>query len=327
VGKAAFLKRIVATAVLATAVTACIDAARARTIEETVEVPVQVAGVDGTPISQSIKVTIFRDDAKARSPFLILNHGRPASRDGYLDVRAASYADNARYFVTKGFAVFLPIRVGYGATGGPDVEYSGPCRSRNFPPVYEAAARQGSRVIEYAKTLPYVDATKGIVVGQSFGGATAIALAAKNIPGVVAAVNFAGGGGGNPRQRPARPCRDDLLAQLFASYGATARIPTLWLYSENDQYWGREIPRTWFQGFVAKGGSGRFVQLPPYKDDGHRSFTGNPTAWRPAFEDFLRSCCAAAAGARPLIKPLRRRARPPQPCRRRERPPFRLRLL
>ncbi len=230
---------------------------------------------------------------------MILNHGRPARRDGALDVRAATYADNARYFVAKGFAVFLPIRVGYGATGGPDVEFSGPCRSRNFPPVYDAAAQQGIKVIEHAKTLPYVDGAKGIVVGQSFGGATAIALAAKNIPAVTAAVNFSGGGGGNPRTRPDRPCRDDLLADLFASYGATARIPTLWLYSENDRYWGKEKPRTWFQRFVNSGGSGRFVQLPPYKDEGHRSFTGNPAAWRPAFEEFLRTCCASPVGARP----------------------------
>jgi len=30
------------------------------------------------------------------------------------------------------------------------------------------------------------------------------------------------------------------------------------------------------------------VQLPPYGEDGHGSFTRNPAAWRPAFEEFLR---------------------------------------
>ena len=38
--------------------------------------------------------------------------------------------------------------------------------------------------------------------------------------------------------------------------------------------------------FVAAGGKGRFVQLPPYKQDGHPSFTGQPAAWRPSFEAF-----------------------------------------
>ena len=135
------------------------------------------------------------------------------------------------------------------------------------------------------------------MVGQSFGGTTAIAVAAKNIPGVTAAVNFAGGGGGAPDRRPERPCREDLLAGLFTSYGATARIPTLWLYSENDRYWGKQAPRAWFEGFVARGGSGRFVQLPPYKTDGHPSFTGNPAAWRPVLEQWLRACCGFDASA------------------------------
>ena len=79
VGNAAFLKRIFAAAIGGAAITACIGAASARVIEEIVEVPVRVAGIDGTPVSHTIKVTIFRDDARTRSPFLILNHGRQPS--------------------------------------------------------------------------------------------------------------------------------------------------------------------------------------------------------------------------------------------------------
>jgi dienelactone hydrolase len=47
--------------------------------------------------------------------------------------------------------------------------------------------------------MPYIDTSRGLIVGQSFGGQTAIAAASLNIDGVVAAVNFSGGsGGGNP---------------------------------------------------------------------------------------------------------------------------------
>src|SRR5262249_35060937 len=127
----------------------------------------------------------------------------------------------------------------------------------------------------------------GIVIGQSFGGTVAITLAAKNVPGVLAAVNFAGGGGGNPVTQTAQPCGPDRLTQMFAGYGATTRIPTLWLYSENDKYFGKALPHTWFNAFRARGGDGRFVALPPHEPDGYKSFTGNPDAWRPAFEDFL----------------------------------------
>jgi pimeloyl-ACP methyl ester carboxylesterase len=65
-------------------------------------------------------------------------------------------------------------------------------------------------------------------------------------------------------------------------------MPTLWLYSENDRYFGNTLPRQWFDGFVAAGGGGRFVRLPPYPDNGHLIFEGNPDAWKPAVEAFLR---------------------------------------
>ena len=79
------------------------------------------------------------------------------------------------------------------------------------------------------------------------------------------------------------------MQKLFAIYGKTARVPMLWLYSENDRYWGKSLPKTWFDAFVSAGGHAQLVQLPPYKDDGHPSFTGNRTAWSAAFETFLKT--------------------------------------
>ena len=127
----------------------------------------------GQVVKHRIKLTIIRDDAKVSSPFLILNHGRGITREKNAARNVASFKTNARYFVSKGFTVFMPLRVGYGETGGPDVEFSGKCDERNFAPAYEAAAVQTIKVIEYAKGLPYIDPASGIVVGQSFGGTTA----------------------------------------------------------------------------------------------------------------------------------------------------------
>lgn len=264
----------------------------AKTIEEVVDVTVTVRSIYGREYTQPIKVTVFRDNQRGPAPFLVLNHGRPPKSSEFVKMGRVRFADNAKYFVSKGFVVLVPTRVGYGVSGGEDVEYSGNCSTRDYPTVYEAAAQQSLKVIDYARTLPYVDPDRGLVVGQSFGGATAITLAAKKISGVVVAVNFAGGGGGDPVGRPGNPCRPDLLEKMFAAYGATARIPTLWLYSENDKYFGKENPRKWFNAFMQKAGTGEFVQLPPLPpslgDDGHNTFTKNPAAWRPPFEEFLR---------------------------------------
>ncbi len=264
-------------------------------VTQVIDLPVHVADIKGREFEQTIKVTIIRDDARPKSGFMVMNHGRGVNAEINRNRSVDAYFKNARYFVSKGYAVFLPLRVGYGSTGGPDVEFSGSCQERHYGPVYEAGAVQTIAVINYAKALPYIDPADGIVIGQSFGGTIAIAMAAKKIPGVKAAINFAGGGGGDPVNRPGQPCRPDLLKELFAGYGAAARIPTLWLYSANDRYFGPNYPREWIQAFVGRGGQGSFVALPPYKQDGHPSFTGNPAAWKPAVDQFLAACCAPHA--------------------------------
>jgi dienelactone hydrolase len=121
------------------------------------------------------------------------------------------------------------------------------------------------------------------------GGLLSVSLAARNVPRVVAYVNFAGGSGGDPKGRPGQPCGPDKLAQAYAQFGRTARTPVLWLYSPNDLYWGADLPREWFTAFKKAGGRGRFVALPPYGDDGHQSFTRNRAAWRDTVAQFLQT--------------------------------------
>jgi dienelactone hydrolase len=264
-----------------------ISAASAALVEEVATLAVDI-DVAGKPrLRQPITVTIFRDDTRVKAPFLVLNHGRAGRPDEREKLGRARYAGNAKYFVERGFVVFIPTRIGYGVTGGPDLEDSGRCDARDFPSAFEAAAQQVLAVIRHAKSQAYVDVGRGLLVGQSFGGATALAVAVKSEPGVMAAINFSGGSGGRPKTHPGKPCRSDGLAATLKSY-AKARVPTLWLYSQNDQYWGAQLPKLWFEGFVRNGGRGRFVELPPSGEDGHSSFSRNAAAWKPAVEVFLR---------------------------------------
>ena len=90
--------------------------ADAKVVEETISVAVEVATIRGEVVRQPIRVTIVRDDTRSRAPFLILNHGRSTDPARRAALKPAQYAANARYFVSRGYAVFLPLRVGYGAT-------------------------------------------------------------------------------------------------------------------------------------------------------------------------------------------------------------------
>ncbi len=261
--------------------------ARAAIVEEQVTLPVTVRHGSQAETRRDLTVTVFRDDARPRAPFLVLGHGRPVSAAQRAALGRSRYAETSHYLVSLGFTVFVPTRIGYGVTGGPDLERSGPCDTRRYEPAFDAAAQQLRQVIVYARGRPDIEAGRGLIVGQSFGGATAIALAAAAPPGLRGAVNFAGGSGGRPATHPAEPCSPAALSNLFAGYGRAARLPTLWFYAENDRFFGPQLPRAWFSAFTAAGGNGRFVLLPAHGADGHGSIATNPAAWRPVFELFL----------------------------------------
>ena len=108
-----------------------------------------------------------------------------------------------------------------------------------------------------------------------------------NPPGVVAAINFAGGSGGDPKGRPQNPCSQPALERTFQTYGAQAKVPMLWVYTENDMYFGPQLPRQWHAAFTKAGGKASFVQFPPHGEDGHSLFTRFPQVWQPAVSEFL----------------------------------------
>ncbi len=66
------------------------------------------------------------------------------------------------------------------------------------------------------------------------------------------------------------------------------RIPKATGNCIDGRYFGKDIPRAWFDAFVKNGRNGRFVRLPGFGDDGPPGFTRNPGAWKPAFEALLR---------------------------------------
>jgi pimeloyl-ACP methyl ester carboxylesterase len=258
--------------------------------EQVMAVPVTVQDAEGRAHSRNIMVTVYSDGANPQpAPLLVLQHGRAADAQGRAGIGRARYGEAARFFVQQGFVVAVPVRIGYGVTGGEDVEASGPCDRKRYAPAYAAAARQTLAVLDALRQRPDVAPDRAVVVGQSYGGMAAIAVAALNPPGVQAAINFAGGGGGNPKMRPQQPCSPEALQRLCGAYGVSTRIPTLWIYTENDLYFGPEYPRQWYAAFTQAGGQGEFVQFPALGEDGHALFTRFPGEWQPIVLQFLRT--------------------------------------
>jgi hypothetical protein len=64
-------------------------------------------------------------------------------------------------------------------------------------------------------------------------------------------------------------------------------VPELWIYSQNDHYFGPTLAHRLFDAFTKAGGQATFVAAPAYGDDGHKYFD-DVASWKPAVDGFLR---------------------------------------
>jgi pimeloyl-ACP methyl ester carboxylesterase len=87
-----------------------------------------------------------------------------------------------------------------------------------------------------------------LLLGHSTGGFAVTAAAANNPPGVVGILDFAGGHGS---AGPDRVCSPDRLVEDAGIFGRTARVPALWVYSENDHYIPAALGRRMFEAYVS----------------------------------------------------------------------------
>ncbi len=255
--------------------------------EETREISVSVKDLYSRQETRQIPVTIFRPKGDGPFPLVIMNHGRAVT-----DKRAAQgiqrFEHLSRYLVGKGFAVLLPTRVGYAQTYGDfDPEASGDCRSLRVEPMALAASDQVLATLEFAKTLPFVDATRWLVMGQSVGGLATVATVGRQPAGLIGAVNFSGGTGGDPEKNPGNPCSPQQVASVFGSFAKAAKVNMLWLYWQNDLYWGAGAPRRWHEAWTAGGGQAEFQSLPAIGPDGHAGVNIDIEHWLPLVDDYL----------------------------------------
>jgi len=255
--------------------------------EELQRFPVTVKDLYGREETRQIPLTIFRPPGDGPFPLVVMNHGRSLTDRRALQGRQR-FETLARYLVGKGFAVFVPTRVGYGETFGEfDPESTGACDSMRAGPAAQASSDQALATVAYAKTLPWVDASRWVVIGQSVGGVTTMAVVARNPPGLVAAINFSGGTGGNPETRPGNPCSPTVLARFWEGQAATAKLPMLWIYWLNDLFWGPEWPRRWAKAWADGGGQVDLQQLPAVGSDGHGGLGIDMDHWVPLVEAHL----------------------------------------
>ncbi len=228
-----------------------------------------------------------------------MNHGVSLNAKERSFFPLVEFRDTAFWFARQGYLVVAPVGPGYGGGGfdvpergiyGPFFSHIGPCDNPNFRGAGLMIATLDNWIIDYLTEQKLVIPNKAIVVGQSAGGWGAIALSSQNPSSVRAIITFAAGRGGRVDGKPNNNCAPDELVRATAAFGQTSRIPMLWLYSENDTYFGPELSKRMHDAFTAAGGNAEYHLLPPVAGDGHflvHSVDAMPV-WTPLVIDFLQ---------------------------------------
>jgi len=236
-----------------------------------------------------MRATVFRPPGAGAFPLMVMNHGSTQNAARRLALPMPEFAALSRWFVRHGYAVVVPQRPGHGETGGAYREDQRGCDDADFAGAGAGAAESIAAAVAYMRAQPFVRRNGTIVSGQSAGGWAALAFASHAPGGVAAAINFAGGLGGRSFDRPGNNCAPDRLIAAAEAFGRTSRIPTLWIYTENDSYFPPRLSRAMADAFRSAGGKADYRLLPPFGAEGHlmvESDNAEPV-WGPVLERFL----------------------------------------
>jgi len=216
---------------------------------------VQVPAGDG---SVTLETTVFQPNGTGPFPLIVINHGKDPGRPG-LQPRDRFY-HMASAFVKRGYAVMVPMRQGFSQSGGRYRDHGCDMTANGY-----TQAEDIRSTLDYARRQPWVDGERMVVAGQSYGGLATIALGTEDLPGVRGLINFAGG----LRDDSDRCAWRSQLVSAFAEYGAKSKLPSLWMYGQNDSLFGPELAGRMHASYVQAGGRGRLVEFPSFKRDAH----------------------------------------------------------
>ena len=247
-----------------------------------------IALADGRQVR--LETLILRPDRPGRFPLVVLVHGTNPAAGQAFGVAAERQSPSdllnpAVAFAQHGYAVASIMRRGFGHSDGPFAEtLSGTCDDRDYLAVGRIAAEDVTGALATLRGEPWVDPDRVVLMGHSTGGFAVTAAAADNPVGVVGVLNFEAAHG----SVPGRTCSPDHLVADAGIFGRTARVPALWVYSENDRSATPALGRRMFDAYVAAGAPAQLQVLPPFGVDGHAMVPMGPADfWWAAVESFL----------------------------------------
>ena len=226
-----------------------------------------------------LKTTVFKPPGDGPFPLVVMNHGKSTGNPHFQS--RARFLNLSAEMVRLGYVVILPNRKGVAGSGG--VYMGGGCAVTGMA---RAQADDVLATLAFAAKLPYVDARRVLLMGQSHGGMTALAFAARPAyPGVLGVVNFAGGNKSDDCNGWENNMRD-----AFGEWGRSAAYPSLWFYGDNDSYFPPRVYRPAHAAYVAAGAKAELVEFGVFAPGDAHGMAGHIEGvpiWLPRVKDFL----------------------------------------
>ncbi|HEV7408608.1 MAG TPA: alpha/beta fold hydrolase [Bradyrhizobium sp.] len=212
---------------------------------------------------------LFRPSGEGPFPLAIVAHATSQNVLRRAQMPQPEYRALAAWLVARGFAVLVPERPGHGATGGPYLEDQGGCDEADYAKAGRATADSLAAVLDFMRGQSFVRQDGAVIVGHSAGAWGALALAARNPPGVSAIIAFAPGRGGRANDLPNQVCAPHTLISAAAGFGNSAHVPVTWLVAANDTYFSPALSRQIADAFRGGGSKVDFRLLGAYGSEGH----------------------------------------------------------
>ena len=230
-------------------------------------------------IPLDLEATLMRPPGDGPFPLVIVSHA--SGTEGYRHRQArARYPLLARELLARGYAVAIPERTGFAASGGQAL--TGGCNPQG---VADASVADVTGAIASLAARADIDAHRVVVVGFGWGGVISVAAGARRDPAIVGTINVEG-------HSAKDTCANwDLgLVDAMTAFGQQAPVPSLWFYGSNNTLVADATWHRMADAYVQSGATMRLVTGERYGNDASGVFGKNASldAWLPEFDRFFR---------------------------------------
>lgn len=229
-----------------------------------------------------LEAMVYRPKGADKHPLIVFSHGRNGKNPPRDPSTINWYQSVCLSLASEGYAVVYFVRRGYGNSEGEDSELLDTAVLSGLE-----AAKDYRAAVEYWSGKEFVLPGKVVLMGQSQGGWSVLACASVPIEGVVGVVNISGGT--NYLSMGSGRINGDVQDHWVAGcgeLGATARVPSQWIYSENDKSISGPTAERMFIAYTGAGAKANMLMLPPFGNDGH-GIVSNPVLFMGSIMEFF----------------------------------------